>query len=117
MINQGLINIDYTNYNKLRFTPLSNAVLFEGLMVNLSELIFVNNDKAKPQTTDLSSKTTKKKKQIIQYEIDDADKSLFERLEVGDFKKQRKQVLLRSSYFPIARLKIYVLYCPLHWRN
>jgi len=38
LINQGLIRIDYTDGFKLKTTPLSHPVLFEGKIVNLADL-------------------------------------------------------------------------------
>lgn len=38
MINQGLLRIDYTDNMKLKVTPLTKKVLFEGMKVQLSDL-------------------------------------------------------------------------------
>jgi ATP-dependent DNA helicase RecQ len=39
MINQGIFSIDFSNYNKLKLTPLSQEVLSSKLKVNLEEAI------------------------------------------------------------------------------
>ncbi len=54
MINQGLLEIDYTDFNKLKLTSLANQVLFEGENVTLTALEEKQDFQSKPV------KTTKK---------------------------------------------------------
>ncbi len=67
MINQGLIYLDMTDYSRLKTTPLSNKVLFEGTQISLSK--FVANKK---------KEKVKKTKTVI--DMDNIDGSLLDRL-------------------------------------
>lgn len=42
LINQGYVRIDYTDHFKLKTTPLSKAVLFEGKKVHLVDLTYID---------------------------------------------------------------------------
>lgn len=55
MINQGLLKIDYTDSMKLKVTPLTHKVLFEGMRVQLSDLNYQDEVKEalKPSQKDI----------------------------------------------------------------
>jgi len=69
MINQGIIQIDFSDYSKLKVTPLSKDVLDNTLKVELAEYQDVSKiKKVKPQKTEIA--------------IEDFDDDLFSKLKV-----------------------------------
>ncbi len=67
MINQGVLHLDFSDYSRLKTTPLSERVLYENLEVSLSE--FEGFKKAKPP-----------KIEKLPVDISSMDQDLFQRL-------------------------------------
>jgi len=67
MVNQGIIRIDFSDYSKVKSTPLTNQVLFEDMEVSLSE--FAGYKKAKEKKAEKST-----------INMADVDKDLLSRL-------------------------------------
>jgi ATP-dependent DNA helicase RecQ len=107
MINQGLINIDYTNYNKLKLTPLSKSVLFEKTEVrlsdvNMSSIKIVNEE---PEALKKSKTSKSKSNSKVKYDINDADKALFDKLREWRLQKAREAGVAPFIIFPDSTFK------------
>jgi ATP-dependent DNA helicase RecQ len=98
MINQGLISIDYTDFSRLKTTPLSNAVIKNTIKVQLAEYI-------EPE---------KRKKEIIpkiEIDVTNLDKSLLDKLKTWRRSLAKQQnvpayiILSDKSLNQIASLK------------
>jgi ATP-dependent DNA helicase RecQ len=66
LVNQGYIKIDYTENFKLKLTPLSKSVLFDGIQVKLVDLTTIVHDKPKFERT-----KSKSKKELFAEELND----------------------------------------------
>jgi len=69
MINQGIIQLDFSDRSRLKLTPLSMAILKEGKKVQLSEYEKVG-DKAKKKVAVTN----------VEYDLSDMDKLVYKRL-------------------------------------
>ena len=106
LINQGIIHIDFTNFNKLQLTPLSHSILYEGEQIQLSD---INIGQKKYEDNELvtitkESKKRKAKKQESNFDIE-IDQSLFEKLRSWRLAKARETKVAPFIIFPDSTLK------------
>ena len=85
LVNQGLLEIAYDDYNKMKLTEASKAILFEGQKVQLVQAETVKKRKAEEQ----AKADAKKKKQSLRNRVRD---ELFEHLRQLRLDISRKKV-------------------------
>lgn len=49
LINQGYLEIDFTDYNKLKITPIGDKVLFNGFKVNMTKPVLYKDENSEPR--------------------------------------------------------------------
>ncbi|MBK8699377.1 MAG: HRDC domain-containing protein [Saprospiraceae bacterium] len=85
LINQGLVSIDYTDFHKLRTTPLSKELLAGNIKVNLAEVVY--------STKDEKAKKVPKAKAMLTSLAEDIDGELLAKLKAWRLHKARENKL------------------------
>ncbi|MBK8698157.1 MAG: DNA helicase RecQ [Saprospiraceae bacterium] len=85
MINQGLVSIDYTDFHKLRTTPLSKELLAGNIKVNLAEIVY--------STKEEKVKKVPKAKAMLTSLAEDVDGELLAKLKTWRLQKARENKL------------------------